>query len=274
MIKMMESSFVDSVKKIFDYKVIDIYRDKEGYYEYVEQLTDSDKEVELIDELCRLNELNKIVDIGCGGGRLSIPLLQKGYDVTGVDVSPLQIENYRKNTKNGFSESKSILSDIRYISTKELRFEVALMLNSVTFYFEKQDDLIKVLENINNMLEQRGLLIFNVNLKNKAVTLNNEIYEFENIIYDDSKNILINRFIKIVDYIDYNDLFITSIVMNKEMKFSIFEEHNIELKYNLELVKEWLAKTNFEIINLLDAETLERFDNDRTEDVLIICRKK
>ena len=40
-----------------------------------------------------------ILDIGCGGGRHSIPIAKMGANVTGVDISPQMLVYARKNAK-------------------------------------------------------------------------------------------------------------------------------------------------------------------------------
>ena len=37
----------------------------------------------------------KIIDVGCGTGRLSIPLAQKNYDVVGIDLSEVMIDELK-----------------------------------------------------------------------------------------------------------------------------------------------------------------------------------
>lgn len=45
-----------------------------------------------------LNNVNSVLDIGCGNGNLAVRFLQKGLKVTGMDYSPGMIESFKKNT--------------------------------------------------------------------------------------------------------------------------------------------------------------------------------
>ena len=38
----------------------------------------------------------RVLDLACGVGRHSVPLAKRGYEVTGVDISPLFIEKARE----------------------------------------------------------------------------------------------------------------------------------------------------------------------------------
>jgi len=41
----------------------------------------------------------KILDVGCGSGRISLPLAQEGYQITGIDISAVSIEKARQYAK-------------------------------------------------------------------------------------------------------------------------------------------------------------------------------
>ena len=47
-----------------------------------------------------LNEVQRIIDVGCGGGHLLCALAQKGYDVLGVDQSEEMIVHAKTNINN------------------------------------------------------------------------------------------------------------------------------------------------------------------------------
>ena len=66
-----------------------------------------------------------VLDLGCGAGRHSLYLQQQGFDVLGVDVSPLAIEvSQRRGLKNAQVRS------ITQVSAKLGQFETILMLGN------------------------------------------------------------------------------------------------------------------------------------------------
>ena len=57
----------------------------------------------------------KVLELGCGNGRVCIPLAKKGYEVTGVDISPMYIEDARKMAKRNKVIARFLVGDIREI---------------------------------------------------------------------------------------------------------------------------------------------------------------
>jgi 2-polyprenyl-3-methyl-5-hydroxy-6-metoxy-1,4-benzoquinol methylase len=52
---------------------------------------------------------NPILELACGTGRLTIPLAEQGFNITGVDITPERINP-------AYLDIPSILSHFRYIS--------------------------------------------------------------------------------------------------------------------------------------------------------------
>ena len=71
-----------------------LQRVKSDFYKSVEKnlddrseiTADTEKELELLDDIFqRAGNIKKILDVGCGNGRIDIPLAEKGYDMVGID---------------------------------------------------------------------------------------------------------------------------------------------------------------------------------------------
>ena len=62
-----------------------------------------------------------ILEIGCGTGRVTIPLLANGYDVTGVDSSTKMLAKFQsKIRKSGYNAPLKITNqDVRNLSLNE-----------------------------------------------------------------------------------------------------------------------------------------------------------
>lgn len=85
----------------------------------------------------------KILDIGCGAGRHSLYLQSKGFDITGIDISPLLIEVCKKR---GIKNAE-VLS-IEKVDKLNQRFDTLLLLGNnfgLLQNFKKSRQLLKKL---------------------------------------------------------------------------------------------------------------------------------
>jgi SAM-dependent methyltransferase len=69
--------------------------------------------------------IGRVLDIGCGAGRHSLYLQQKGFDVLGVDASPLAIEVCQRR---GLKQAQ--VRSITQVSAKLGKFDTILMLGN------------------------------------------------------------------------------------------------------------------------------------------------
>jgi len=74
---------------------------------------------ENLSPIFKKKNVKKILDASCGIGHDMMCLLEKGFDVDGLDVDPNMIVEAEKRLKyNGFTSSKIFLSDVRNMKSK------------------------------------------------------------------------------------------------------------------------------------------------------------
>jgi SAM-dependent methyltransferase len=99
----------------------------------------------------------KVLELGCGTGRVTIPLAQQNVDITGLDVVPAMIE--RAKQKAGELPIQWILADIRHFQLKDM-FRLIFETGSVFQHLLTRFDQESYLAGVREHLEENGLFIF------------------------------------------------------------------------------------------------------------------
>lgn len=95
------------------------------------------KQVEFIEKSIPLKPQQRILDLACGYGRHSIDLAQKGYSVTGYDLSPDYINQAKEEAEEAQANVTFCRMDMRSLDISE-EFDVVLSLTtSLSFYSEE-----------------------------------------------------------------------------------------------------------------------------------------
>jgi len=132
------------------------------------------------------NKQGKVADIGCGIGLDSIALAKNGHDVTAFDVSPLMIEQVKKNSSqynvkistsvqsfnsipkkyfNKFNYVVSVGNTIAHLTPKELQLAFKKIYNlllpggKIFMHILNYDLIIKNKRRINNIGNKDGQII-------------------------------------------------------------------------------------------------------------------
>jgi SAM-dependent methyltransferase len=103
--------------------------------------------------------LGRALDAGCGTGRAFEPLLRRGWEVVGCDVSPGMLAQAER--KFGAAVPLSTV-DLRKLPLLG-RFDLVLALNDVVNYLTEDGDLERALVGMRANLCPRGLLLFDSN---------------------------------------------------------------------------------------------------------------
>jgi SAM-dependent methyltransferase len=99
-----------------------------------------------------------LLDVGCGTGKSFLPLLRRGYDVTGCDISPAMLARARRKAPR----ARLFEADMRMLPTLG-SFDLVTCLDDALNYLLEDDDLRAALQGIRGNLAPAGLTLFDVN---------------------------------------------------------------------------------------------------------------
>jgi SAM-dependent methyltransferase len=80
----------------------EFYKSYEELIEGRAELTaDTKQELKILGDIFKANNVKSVLDVGCGYGRISIPLIEQGYEVDGIDSNEKFLEKIREQIKKG-----------------------------------------------------------------------------------------------------------------------------------------------------------------------------
>lgn len=100
-----------------------------------------------------------VIDVGCGTGKLTVLMAKKGYDMTGLDVSPEMLE---VASARGYEEGTGVLwlcQDMRFMDTFG-SYAAMYCLEDGVNHMTGEGDLGVFVKNARNFIDPGGLLIF------------------------------------------------------------------------------------------------------------------
>ncbi|MER9632013.1 class I SAM-dependent methyltransferase [Mesorhizobium sp. M0296] len=122
----------------------------------------SDREAGAIWELLSLKQGGSVLELGCGYGRITNRLAEKGARVVGLDLSPILLKKAKQDAAKRQVEVEYILGDMRSFSWRD-RFDAAFLWYTTFGYFDDADNE-RVLHAAASSLKKGGrLLIDQVN---------------------------------------------------------------------------------------------------------------
>jgi SAM-dependent methyltransferase len=136
-----------------------VFNNYARYYNLLYGDKNYQEEVDYVEKLIKIysgNSVSSILDLGCGTGRHDILLAEKGYKITGVDMSEKMIEIARdQNIKS----IELIVGDVRKLNLNK-QFDAAISLFHVASYQTKNEDFENYIKTAYNHLKKGGIFIF------------------------------------------------------------------------------------------------------------------
>jgi SAM-dependent methyltransferase len=116
------------------------------------------REVDGIVNLLALPQGSSILDLCCGHGRHAIPLAQRGFQVTGQDLSEVFLREAEKEAQAQSVHVQWLHGDMRNIPF-ENEFDAVINIFTAFGYLEDQGEDQKVLQQVSKVLKPGGLFL-------------------------------------------------------------------------------------------------------------------
>jgi len=107
----------------------------------------------------------KILDLGCGTGRTTMPLFRMGHNVVGVDITPAMIENAKKITQAHNLAIRFELGDATRLTYPDNSFDGILFSNNGWTQIPRKEKRLKALQETYRVLKPGGVLIFTTHVR-------------------------------------------------------------------------------------------------------------
>jgi SAM-dependent methyltransferase len=100
---------------------------------------------------------NRLLDIGCGTGKSFLPLLERGYEVTGCDISPAMVSLAQARA----ADASVVVADARDLPVLG-RFDLVTSLDDALNYVLSDEELGMTFAGVARNLRPGGLLVFDL----------------------------------------------------------------------------------------------------------------
>ncbi len=199
----------------------------------------------------------KVLDLASGDGRHSISISKLGFDVTGLELTELNV-NQAKKFEN--EKLRFIKSDMR-IPFSNNKYDLIVNLFTSFGYFDDDSEDIKVLENVVDALLPNGIFVIDfLNAKKvKSNLVSKEQVIKEGVLFNISRSFEKGFIRKNIEVIDGAN----TLNFSEKVRGFIFEDF-----------KTIFGKVGLEINEVFGSYSLSEFDEYESDRLIIIACKK
>ena len=212
-----------------------------------------------------------VLDLGCGTGRMTLELSRRGYDMTGVDISPEMLDVARDAAEREGLSDKMLwlcqdMTELELYGTVDVTVSCLDCINHLT----DKASLEKCFSLVHNYLVPNGLFVFDINGKHK----------FENIYSDNSFVMETDEGVCVwQNYYDKRrgicDFYITVFSECEDGRYERYDDAQREKMYTLRSIRSSLAKCGFEFVGAYsDFGFSEASDSDERIYIVAKCIKE
>ncbi len=206
---------------------------------------------------------HSVLDLGCGSGNVTLPLLSLGYDMTGVDASADMLAEARE--REGGEQVLWLYQDMRSFELYGTVDAIVCTLDGIN-HLTKKEDVAACFSLVHNYLEPNGLFLFDVNTPHKFQT----VYGTNSYILEDDGVFCgwQNR------YTPKTGLCRFDITLFEEQADGSYLRADASLKekvYTEKVLRTLLRDTGFLLLDVYDGYTKQK-PNDKTDRLVFIAQ--
>lgn len=98
----------------------------------------------------------RVLDVGCGMGKYTIPLAQKGYNIEGLDLSPVLLETLKTHCSKNIDIPTHCIDILNLPDSFSERYDIIMG----SFMLHHLIDLSLAFKQLNSLLKQNGKVVF------------------------------------------------------------------------------------------------------------------
>ena len=207
--------------------------------------------------------VDSVLDLGCGSGNITIPLLKRGYDMIGVDISEEMLAQAREKDKEGrVLWLKQDMRALELYGTVEAVVSTLDCINHLT----RTSDVRACFSLVHNYLVPGGLFVFDVNSRRKF----EEVYGSRAYILEEEGVLCAwQNFYSAKTHICRFDL--SLFFENADGLYERFDTVSRERMYPIKTLSRLLKESGFFVLGIYDGYT-EKEANDSSERITILAR--
>jgi glycine/sarcosine N-methyltransferase len=226
-------------------------------------------ELPFFDALFRGKKVGHVLDAACGTGQHAIALAERGYKVTGTDLSAAMIERARENATRAGVHVNFVVAGLGQLASLDETFDAALCLGNSLPHLLTPEALVAALVDFGQVLKPGGLLVLQ-NRNFDRVWAERERFMDPQSHQEEGREWLFVRFY------DFSEATITfnmiRLQRTKEGWSQQVESTELRPIFRDDLAAS-LSATGFETITFYGSYDRAAFDRDHSSDLIAVARR-